>query len=95
MSGLGFFGNSILSIAGTAAIYVAAFKSPALLKELAKNPSLLSRELNLLYVGTRGGNRFLQMQRDSSHPQSTPTQQNNQSAQIAAHNAGQSLNQEA
>ncbi|OGI09904.1 MAG: hypothetical protein A3I68_00120 [Candidatus Melainabacteria bacterium RIFCSPLOWO2_02_FULL_35_15] len=95
MSGLGFFGNSILSVAGTAVIYAAAFKNPGLLRELVKNPSFFKNELDLMYVGTRAANRILQTRRDdATHPHNTPSQ-GHPSAQEAAQNAGQSLNQAA
>lgn len=95
MSGLGFFGNSILGVMGTAVIYAAAFKNPGLLRELVKNPSLLKSELDLTYVGTRAANRILQTKRDTAHSHNTLHPQGHPSAQEAAQNAGQSLNQAA
>ena len=101
MSEMGFITKSILSVAGTAAIYIVAFKNPALLRELAKNPSMLTKELDLLYVGTRSTNRVFQTERkEGSHSRTTPQRQAGPGPQTAAptmmtHNPGQSLNQEA
>lgn len=82
MSKAGFVSSAVLSVVGTAAIYVIGFKNPALLKELIKDPTRL-RELDLLYVGTRSANRFLQTQTDSFNSHSTNQQVTNQQASQA------------
>ena len=90
MSEMGFITKSVLSIAGTAAIYIVAFKNPVLLRELAKNPSMLTKELDLLYVSTRSANRALTAQRDILHLNET-----HQSIQTALPGTEQHLSQSA
>ncbi|MBI2995111.1 MAG: hypothetical protein HYY52_00160 [Candidatus Melainabacteria bacterium] len=94
MSGTGFFSNSVLSIVGTAAIYVIGFKNPALLKALVKNPSLISKELDAFYIGTRSANRILQYEKDHL-PHNMSSLQAHQNSITTTHNAGHHLDQAA
>ena len=73
MSGFGFIGNSILSVAGTTVICLAIIKgNPGALRQLASNPGILKEVLgksDAVYIGSRAANRVLGIREGGSSSQ--------------------------